>query len=279
MKLAHKSFLPSIVFTTCLCLIFAFFFLANKKGFAQTQTSNSANQTSNFTNLKLEISTTKHKFVESEAIPFIMKLKNETREPIIGHTAFDLTSHLTYLRIRRPDGSEIVENHFSATPKSIGLKTQTIAPGEKFENKDLLRYKLNEMLPQTGKYEIQAMLIATNGIDKAYSNTISIEITPASGIDLAALNFIKTSPAYKIFLGKGGTGNVQAIRDYEIFAEDFASSVYADYAAFSLGLFYLTTRDYRKAEKYFRKLKDKENFHYRERAKKYLEEIEETATP
>lgn len=254
-------------------LILAIFFLNGSEGLAQISNMNSANQNSNFANLTLQISTTKQKFVEGEPIAFNLKLKNETNESIIGHTAFDLTSHLTYLRIRRPDGSEIIENHFSSVFKLIGLRTRTIAPGEKYEKKEFLAYKLDEMFPQIGKYEIQAILINANGIDKARSNTISIEITPARGIDLAALNFIKASPAYKIYLGKGGTDDAQAVRDYEIFAENFADSVYADYAAYGLGLFYLTTRDYKKAEKYFRKLKDKENFHYRERAKQYLEDV------
>lgn len=240
-------------------------------GAAQQQ---GAAQRLEFSQLTLNLSSTKEDFVQLEPIPIILNLRNETAQPIQGHSALDFSNNFVKLFVIKENGdaSEIqnpspVTGNTAASPRNFG-------PGENLEARQALVFQLDKTFPHPGNYRIQAVLYDAAWSSEVRSNVLTIRILKPEGLNLAAFEYIKNLGASSYFFsGVGFSGKEKARAVLEDFTNRFGETAYADYAAFSLGEFYFYDREYGRADKQFDHLAKRTGFVLADRARKYLDKI------
>jgi hypothetical protein len=234
----------------------------------------SAAQRLEFSQLTLKLSSTKEDFVQLEPIPIILNLRNETDQPIVGHSALDFSNNFVKLFLIRENGetSEIqrlspVTGNTAASPKKFG-------PSENLEAKQALAFQLDKTFPHPGNYRIQAVLYDAGWSSEVRSNVLTIHILKPEGLNLQAFEYIKSLGASSYFFsGVGFSSKEQARASLEDFINRFGETAYADYAAFSLGEFYFYDKEYQRADKRFNHLAKRTDFVLADKAQKYLEKI------
>lgn len=230
-------------------------------------------QQEEFSNLKLNISTDKQEYFLLEPIPITFEVSNPTSSIIMGHTSFNLRSNRTALLIRKDNGEEERFIGFSPRPKQIGIIPRPIKPGETHHVEELLDYRLSEMFPTPGEYQIQAIFYNEDK-QKAFSNTITIEILAPEGLNKNAYDFINQSSIAGMFF-TGSSRLKEQEKVWKRFLLNYSETVYTDYVTFILGEQLFSGGKFEEAEILLQKLTSKTKFVFSEKVKDYLLKIDQ----
>lgn len=225
-----------------------------------------------FSDLKLEISTRKDNFVQLEPIVIKFKVSNPTTQSILGHTSFNLTSNFTNLVVRNEKGEEKMFSGFSPLPKQVGVYPRPIKPGESQEVENLLNYRLQEMFPSAGKYEVRSIFFNFSKPGKAISNTVTLTIKAPEQPDKEAFDFINKTANSAMFF----TGDVSLEKREKIwrkFLLQHANTVYADFITFALGQHLFFANQFQESQTLLEGLSSKPDFIFADRVENYLSEI------
>lgn len=240
----------------------------------QSPKSIAQREESQFSNLKLEISATKEKYLQLEPIPISFTVSNPTSDFIVGHTSFNLTANKTNLLVKNESGEEKIFNGFSPLPKQVGIRPRPVKPGESHQVENILNYRLNEMFPSPGKYQVKAIFYNALSKEKAFSNFINIEILAPEGLDKDAYDFINQSPNLSMFFTGGMVSLEKQERIWGKFLVNYDKTVYGDYVTYSLGEHFFYTGKHQEAVKQFEKLSNKDKFVLSEKASDYIRKIQ-----
>lgn len=233
----------------------------------------SAAQDTGFSKLTLTMTTSKAKYVELEPIPIVLTLRNETNEPVVGHTVLEFTSGYVQLYVAREHGPQQVK--LSLGKKLIRPQPRELKPGDTAEVMDTLNLKLDEVFPKPGTYQLQARLLSSDGKETISSKPVEVEIAQPEGMDAQALEYIRANgePGY-FFTGSGVMWKPEKLQRLENFVAIFGESAYGNDATLLLGQVHTAKREYDKARKLFEKLSKKPDVAIAKKASEYLKRIE-----
>jgi hypothetical protein len=231
---------------------------------------------SDFSKLKLEISSTKKEFLQLEPIPIVLTLSNKTPQRIVGHSAINISQNYVKLFVSQNGGAMQEIETLTLNRKLVVAMPKEIGPGEHYQSKQLLTLNLDGIFPHPGTYQIQAVLMDTDGKKKIKSDQLNIRIVEPQGLDNQAFEYIKSQgESSNFFYGVDLPGSKNTPELMEAFSSQFAESVYGDYAAFILGEFYFYKEEFEKASKKFDKVAKKQDFVFADKAKDYLAKARE----
>ena len=233
----------------------------------------SAPQDTGFTKLTFTMKTSKAKYVELEPIPIVLTLKNETNEPLPGHTVLEFTSGYVQVYVAREHGPQQIK--LSLGKKLTKPQPRELKLGETAEVMDTLNLKLDEVFPKPGTYQLQARLLSSDGKETISSKPVEVEIVQPEGMDAQALEYIRATdePGY-FFTGSGLTVKPEKLQKLENFVAIFGETAYGNDATFLLGQVHTARREYAKARKLFEKLSNKSDSPIASKASEYLKRIE-----
>lgn len=230
-----------------------------------------------FDKLSFSVQTNKSDYFPLEPILLRFEVSNTTEEDLKLNT--------------RPDPKRIsVEITFNGIVKSFSSPF-LIGPGRSglgdlFEkgqilNKDvLLDTYLDEMFPEYGKYQVS--IILNNGRDdemkaSTRSNTFEITIKKPTGINKAAIEFLRQNQNQSLFWWKEKNDEASIASTgkplIENFANKYSKSVFGEYAALLLGQHYSNSGEIERAKIEFEKIKGSSNKYVAENAKERLFEL------
>jgi hypothetical protein len=201
-------------------------------------------------------------------------LRNESNEKAIGHSALEFSDNFVKLFIIEEGGEarEIqdvspITAHTVASPREIG-------PSESVEAKQALAFHLDKIFPRPGNYRIRALLYDAKWSNKIQSNVLTIHIVEPEGLNLEALNYIRSIGASSYFLsGVGFSSEEKERAALEEFTASFGDTVYADYAIFLLGERYFYNNENARAKLYFDRLREKANFVFADKVLDYRNKL------
>ena len=230
-----------------------------------------AGQLKDFT---LTLATPKARYVEFQPIPIVITLKNETNEPLMGHSALGLSHGHIRLYLGRGQAQQRIEE-LSLAQAMVEAQPREFKPGEEVKKTDCLNFKLNEIFPKPGTYQLSAQLISGDGKQSVSSEPIEVQIVKAEGMDAQALEYIRANdePAF-FFTGSRVVGNPEKLQVLENFVAIFGETAYGDDATFVLGQVHSAKRNYEKARTLFEKLSKKSDFAFAGKASENLKRIE-----
>jgi hypothetical protein len=232
----------------------------------------SAAQDTGFTKLTLTMTTSKAKYVELEPIPIVLTLKNETSEPLMGHTVLEFTSGYVQLYVAREHGPQQIK--LSLGKKLTKPQPRELKPGEIAEVMDTLNLKLDEVFPKPGTYQLQARLLSSDGKETISSKSVELEIAQPEGMDAQALEYIRADEPGYFFTGSGVMWKPEKLQRLENFVAMFGETAYGNDAALLLGQVHTAKREYDKARKLFEKLSKKSDVAIAKKASEYLKRID-----
>jgi len=228
-------------------------------------------QISEFSELRLEISIAKRSFRQLEPIAINFKVSNPTDHPIVGHTAFNLTSNATVLLVRAENEKEVSFSGFSPTPKQVGLVTRPIKPGESVEVDNILDYPLMEIFPKPGVYRLRAKMTNWGKPGFAVSAPVTITVVAPEGTDKDAFDFILKTPNPDMFYtGDGNLGRSE--KNWRQFLDRYPNCIYSDFVTFSLARHLFYRNEIGESAMLFGQLTEKTDFPYREKSLFFLSE-------
>lgn len=227
-------------------------------------------QASSFSDLTLKISTPKEDFLQLEPIPVTLELSNETGHAVVGHTALDFSLNHVKLFVRRNGGRAREVKELSHSRERVIVSPRELAPGERHESRQMLTLNMDEIFPEPGAYEIQAVLYDAAWRDEVKSNVAAVKIIRPEGKDRSAFEFIRSRPSSPFFFSALEiSGDSEAAKTLEEFEAGFGASTYGKYASFKLGEFYFHRKEYAKAKAHFDRLADKKDFTLADRVSEY----------
>lgn len=262
------------VFFAVLLLVFLQSVIFNKTQISQAQQSNS--EVRPFTDLTLEISTTKDLLLPLKPIPIIFKLSNKTNQPVFGYDymRFGLTPLDLYVQ-KLGDGER--KRIASLTPLRTYVaqyKNIVIPAGDSHEAKEWLAFELNKYFSEPGIYQLQMVMLNSDGTQRIESNTIEIEIKEPVGVDRVVYNLIKKTPRPdSLFRGIDFDKTKDVL---ETITTRFSDSAYAKSSLFLLGGTDFHQKKYSQALGRLLKLEKDKDFIFAEKVKKYIDEIRES---
>lgn len=226
------------VIISCLTLIFLVLILDNTV-FGQSDRKNL-----DFSDLTFEISVPKERYFQWEPIPITFLVRNDTNAPISGHWAVDFSFPYIQTFINHNGQKRNVQHLFPVE----GLRAfipKDIQPLEAHEKTQVVDFSLDQMFPETGKYEIEFVLLDTQWKDKnnqkqIKSNVLEIYITIPNGQDLEALKFMKQNSGVSDYLDvKRMIADKKALKKAEEFLSKFSHTIYGSYVSLKVCEFYL----------------------------------------
>jgi len=227
-----------------------------------------------FSYLRLEIESTKSDFLPLEPIPLLFKLENATKDPVRGHTALEFSQNHIDLFIVGSEGSVKRIDLAKPVSKLVEVVEKPFQPGEIHRSKELLTVGMNDILSQSGQYQIQAVIHGANSSEQVKSNLLLVRVSDASGPNQRALNLIRSESALPDkFAGYDLSQNQQALAILERLSNQFSETPYSDYASFRVGEFYFYTKKYDKAKEYLDKLADKNDFIFANKVSDHLNKL------
>ena len=235
------------------------------------QPSRPASPPSQFEKFTLTIATPKSKYVELEPIPIILTLKNETDEPLVGHTVFIFGGGYVRLYLIHDDGRHEVKP-LTLLRALIYPNPREFVPGQEASDTELLDVALNKLFPKPGTYQLQAKMMYRTG--SVWSKPIDVEVVEAEGDDAEALRFIRASkkPEY-FFTGTDFVGNSENAERLKTFVAVYGDTVYGDYATHMLAQLYHAKREYESARPLLEMLSKKRTYAFAEDASRYLDQL------
>jgi hypothetical protein len=236
------------------------------------QPQDRSQQATGFSNLTLDITTTKEAFLQLEPIPIILTLSNKKSHAITGHSALNFSDGRIELFVSRVDGEKIKIQNLSPEKAHVRVGPISIEPGETHQSKQLVAMDLDKIFPEPGSYQIEAVLHGIDWEEETKSNPLTIQINQPDGVDSQAFDYIRSEGNPSLFftgIEMGGSKKAQIA--LERFVSNFDKSAYGDYASFLLGKFYFYGKEYEKAKMHLDKLAKKTKFIFAEAALDYLD--------
>jgi hypothetical protein len=241
--------------------------------FAQQEMST---QALSFSDLTLNVETTKDEFAQLEPIPITIRLINQTSHPAMGHSALDFSNNFIKVFFSRGEGQMREVENLSPVRANTAAPSVRIEPGGRFESTQVLSFNLDKNFLQPGVYQIQLTLSDSKWNEEIKSNLITIRVVRPEGINLQAFEYIKhVGAASYFFSGIGFPSQEQQRNVLEDFTYRFGESIYGPYAEFSLGELYFYEKDYKKAAQRLGKVAKRPEFALADKAEKYLNKIRE----
>jgi len=231
-----------------------------------TAQQNATPEMGSFTELTLELSSAKKRFVRLEPIPVTFSLSNQTEKEIHGHASLSLNSKYLDLYIQYNDGEMQQIEVPAKTLRYFGVTSRNIKQGERFRQRQLLSLGLDKLFPETGVYRLQVVFRDDNLKEMVKSNIIEINIVEPKGVDLEAFNYLSQIDAPDFFEGVTNTTPEKVIE----FVDRFGDSSYAPYAIYQLGQFHFLRGDYPEAARLLGKLAGQSDFVFSDQVSDYL---------
>ena len=252
--MSKKTKIFSSIMLLCFAIGFLFIFFAKQLHLNMVEAQNQ-------NTLTLEVSTSQNKYLESEPIPLLIKISNQTTIPIkwkgmvINETLL-LGKDVNFL-VRR-QGNELIRYNGMNHSGDIFPGTKVLQPNESIEVTSLLYDHLSEKLfPQSGNYHLQ---IEFSYDDFSFgqkqdiviiSKPINIQIDKPKGSNLIAYSYLKNIQSV---LDRADSDQIRQLRKQ--FADKYKESVYWKYVTYDLANSYLAIGDDEKAEREFLRLVD-----------------------
>lgn len=228
---------------------------------------NDASEVGKFSELTLEISSKKNRFVRLEPIPVTFTLSNQTEREIPGHTSLSLGSKYLDLYIQH-DGGEMQKIEYPAKePRYFGVTPRNIKQGERFNRRHLISLQLDQLFPAAGVYRLQVVFQDDKLKEMIKSNIIDIKIVEPTGVDLEAFNYLSTQVDASDFFEGVIRPSPEKVSE---FVDRFGDSSYAPYAIYQLGQFHFIRGDYPEATRMLGKLAGQPDFVFSEQVLDYL---------
>jgi len=236
-----------------------------------SKSAKATGQTSDFSGLVLEVTTTKDAFVQLEPVPLALTLTNKTNQTILGHNALEFSLGFTDLFVyHHGEGRKIV--NLSPIRGSATVKPRQMQSRESYGSRELLVLDLDKVFREPGYYEIQAVVHDVEWKEEVRSNRLRFRIVAPSSIDLQGSEFLKANTNPSHFFSGLEPANERTQDVLKMFVSNFRESSYGDYAAFMLGEFYFVRKDYTRAIEQLNNVSKKPDFVYGDRVLYYLVE-------
>lgn len=220
-----------------------------------------------FSELTLEISAKKNRFVRLEPVPVTFTLSNQTEKEIRGHAALSLNSKYLDLYMQY-NGDEMQKIEYpSKEHRYFGVTSRRIKPRERFRHQHLISLGLDKLFPEAGVYRLQVEFQDDNLKEKIKSNIIEISIVEPTGVDLEAYNYLSTQVDASDFFEGVTRPSPEKVSE---FVARFGDSSYAPYAIYQLGQFHFIKGDYPEATRLLGKLAGRPDFVFSDRVLDYL---------
>ena len=158
-----KLFLPIGIFVTAATLLAA-------AALSKTATQQGTPDPLPFPNLTLEIESTKQEFMPLEPIPLIVTLNNETKKPVIGHTALALAENQIELFVIDAAWSAKKFEITKPVTKLVDVGQKIFQPGETYQSKELMAVGKKDVIVEPGEYRIRAVIHGANWHEEIQSN-------------------------------------------------------------------------------------------------------------
>jgi len=231
----------------------------------------SVTKNARFTELSLEIRSTKEVFVQLEPIPIIFKLSNNTNHSILGHGSFRFSSNFVSIFMKSPDGSTQ-----EITPLSLDRilsvgKEVLIPPQTQVERSELLKLDLNRYFTVPGIYKLQALFKSRSGLDVIRSSWLAVTITEPHGANLAAYKFLKQGTNVARVYRMHETDEQRNF--FEAFVANYENTLYAPYIQMNLAEYYVFAGDFTNAKTKLEKLKGVKDFVFAPEVVRLIKEV------
>jgi hypothetical protein len=227
---------------------------------------NSAGQIGRFSELTLQLNTTKSEFVKLEPIPLTITLKNQTSKKIRGHAALRLGTKYVDLFVERYGEMRRVE-HLTTQFHYPLVSSSDIKPKAEFRDSHLLNLDLANLFPEAGLYRLQVVLYDESLKETVKSNVLDISITNPVGQDLEAFYFLSNRVNASNFFEGVVHSSPARVRE---FVEKFGESSYGPYATFLLGQFHFLRGEHQVATVILDKLARRPDFIFSDKVADYL---------
>ncbi|MGI9108237.1 MAG: tetratricopeptide repeat protein [Pyrinomonadaceae bacterium] len=227
---------------------------------------NATPEMGSFTELTLELSSTKNRFVRLEPIPVTFTLSNQTEKEIRGHASLSLSSLYLDLYIQHNSGEMQKIDGLTKESRYFGVTSSNIRQGERFRRRHLLSLNLDNLFPETGVYRLQVVFQDDSLKEMIKSNIIDINIVEPTGVDLEAFNYLSQVDTSDFFEGVTNSSPEKAVE----FVARFGDSSYGPYAIYQLGQFHFLKGDYPEAMRLLGKLAGQSDFVFSDQVLDYL---------
>lgn len=242
---------------------------------AATQQPHESKRVLDFTNLTLEVASTKQKFILLEPVPIILTLSNKTSQQVLGHDALGFNDNRVDLFVTR-DGNERRQiQQLSPYATKTDVDSKMIAPGKRIQAKELLTIDLAKIFPEPGTYQLEAVLHDADWKLQITSSPRTLQISAPEGNDVAAYGYLKQLKLSRFLNGSGLSHYAEEREALEEFVTTYGDSTYGDYATLLSGSMHFSKKDYQKALLRLSKLAAKPDFYLADKVKEYLDEIKQ----
>jgi tetratricopeptide (TPR) repeat protein len=223
-----------------------------------------------FSNLRLELSTTKKIFVQIEPIPIFLKVSNTSNSPVSGHTALNFSDGFVRLSVTY-NGKALEVNNLTNVIFNSGIERTTINSGETVEYRQEWVHDLDKVFTKAGTYQIQAILRGLKSNETIKSNQITIHIHNPTGLDLEAVKYLSNygNPS-RILSGQGAFYVDDPRTILEAFVSKFSETAYGNYGAMLLTELYLYKKEFEPAIEQLEKILNKGDFAFNDQVLYYL---------
>lgn len=229
---------------------------------------------SGFKDLTLEIAAPKEKYVQLQSVPLVLTLSNKTDRILYGHPVLAFSAHYLRISVRR-EGEEWRDAQTTGLHALVYVNPRAMSPGDKFTKNEILGFRIEEIFPGPGRYELKARMGCSDGSQLIESPPIPIRITEPEGDDLEAYNFLRkhTQPEY-FFSGYTLFRDKTAVQTLEDFVTRFEDTAYGADAMYLLGQFRFVKNDLLAARLQFEKLARRRDFIFADGVRDYLAKID-----
>jgi len=237
-----------------------------------------------FEALTLEIKVEKTLLIPYEPLGFVLTLKNETDEGIVGHTIIQPNAGFLRIYVARNDGP-FVEYHSGDFPLgNPELAPRTIPAGSERSLRGRFWYgrtgenHLGALFPLPGVYRLKCTLSGPHGEGLIESNVVQVEVSEPAENDAEAFRYITGWEAKNkdFFFGTSGTprGREKRQSEWKEFVDQFPGSTYAAYAHYASGMLYVAAKRVEEAARAFQKASEQKGFPLRDEALYWLVNVE-----
>ena len=226
-----------------------------------------------FSDLTLEIVSTKSEFVPLEPIPIILTLRNQSKKTVAWRHA--LTPNHTELFVVSSGGSPKNIDFHKPIRELIEVSPypKVLRPGDAEHVKPLITMGLNDVLSQPGDYRIEAVTHGADWNEEVRSKPVLVRIVNPQGINERVFQYIKSASSSDLFAGWDLSQNLDMLSILESVSNDFAESAYSDYASFRLGEFYFYKSEDARAKIYLDRLTGKRDFIFADKVVAYRNKL------
>jgi len=211
-------------------------------------------RTGAFEELTLNLSCRSGNYFPMEPIEIKLVLRNEKNYPFSGHPHVSLGDGYLRFEVRREGNEFTFFDTDSRYSRDFEPVRRMLQPGQSFSCEEILSFRwlsrakrqAQYIFPETGRYFIRAVLRNIDYKSEIQSNVLEVNVVEPSGIDMEALNFLRSKSHRINFLlntalpdpATKNNNTAEIVSEMEEFVNAYAESRYAKYAEFTLGVLY-----------------------------------------